>query len=128
MGRVAVVTGGTRGIGRAISNALKNAGYRVAATYGGNDKAAQQFNGETGIPVVAAVIGRDLVAGILQADGDRPADAARPAGDHRHPGHPVLPHSIYPTRQRLTAPVPPRFRVGRGGDVRSIPARYSRAT
>src|SRR5260370_27197063 len=51
MSRVAVVTGGTRGIGRAISIALKNAGYRVAATYGGNDKAAQQFNEETGIPV-----------------------------------------------------------------------------
>jgi acetoacetyl-CoA reductase len=51
MGRVAVVTGGTRGIGREISIALKNAGYRVAATYGGNDQAAQQCNEETGIPV-----------------------------------------------------------------------------
>jgi acetoacetyl-CoA reductase len=51
MARVAVVTGGTRGIGRAISVALKNAGYRVAANYGGNDQAAQQFNAETGIPV-----------------------------------------------------------------------------
>jgi len=51
MARVAVVTGGTRGIGRAISVALKNAGYRVAATYGGNDAAAQRFHDETGIPV-----------------------------------------------------------------------------
>src|SRR5438309_3242681 len=51
MARVAVVTGGTRGIGRAISVGLKNAGYKVAANYGGNDKAAQQFNDETGIPV-----------------------------------------------------------------------------
>jgi acetoacetyl-CoA reductase len=51
MARVAVVTGGTRGIGRAISTALKDAGYRVAATYGGNDAAAQQFHNETGIPV-----------------------------------------------------------------------------
>jgi acetoacetyl-CoA reductase len=51
MARVAVVTGGTRGIGRAISVALKDAGYRVAANYGGNDQAAQQFNAETGIPV-----------------------------------------------------------------------------
>jgi acetoacetyl-CoA reductase len=51
MARVAVVTGGTRGIGRAISVALNNAGYRVAANYGGNDQAAQQFNAETGIPV-----------------------------------------------------------------------------
>jgi acetoacetyl-CoA reductase len=51
MARVAVVTGGTRGIGRAISEALANGGYRVAAIYAGNDAAAQQFNAETGIPV-----------------------------------------------------------------------------
>ncbi|MBV8118329.1 MAG: acetoacetyl-CoA reductase [Alphaproteobacteria bacterium] len=51
MARVAVVTGGTRGIGRAISIALKDAGYRVAATYGSNDAAAQQFSAETGIPI-----------------------------------------------------------------------------
>ncbi len=51
MPRVAVVTGGTRGIGRAISVAIANAGNRVAATYAGNDAAAQQFNAETGIPV-----------------------------------------------------------------------------
>ena len=51
MGRVALVTGGTRGIGRAISVSLKNAGYRVAASYAGNDTAAQQFQVETGIPV-----------------------------------------------------------------------------
>ena len=50
MGRVAVVTGGTRGIGRAISVGLKNAGYRVAATYFGNVEAAKQFTEETGIP------------------------------------------------------------------------------
>ena len=51
MPRVAMVTGGTRGIGRAISMALKGAGYKVAANYGGNDRAAQLFNEETGIPV-----------------------------------------------------------------------------
>jgi acetoacetyl-CoA reductase len=51
MTRVAVVTGGTRGIGHAISIALKNKGYRVAANYAGNDTAAQQFQAETGIPV-----------------------------------------------------------------------------
>jgi acetoacetyl-CoA reductase len=51
MARVAVVTGGTRGIGAAISKGLKHAGYNVAATYAGNDAAAEKFNGETGVPV-----------------------------------------------------------------------------
>ncbi len=50
MGRVALVTGGTRGIGRAISVALSQAGYRVAANYHGNVEAAQRFTEETGIP------------------------------------------------------------------------------
>ncbi|RMH40106.1 MAG: beta-ketoacyl-ACP reductase [Alphaproteobacteria bacterium] len=50
MSRVALVTGGTRGIGRAISIALRDAGYRVAANYAGNDDAARQFTEETGIP------------------------------------------------------------------------------
>jgi acetoacetyl-CoA reductase len=48
-GRVAIVTGGTRGIGAAISIALKDAGYKVAANYGGNDEAARHFTKETGI-------------------------------------------------------------------------------
>jgi acetoacetyl-CoA reductase len=51
MARVAVVTGGTRGIGRAISTALKDVGYKVAATYAGNEEAAQRFKSETDIPV-----------------------------------------------------------------------------
>jgi acetoacetyl-CoA reductase len=51
MSRVALVTGGTRGIGAAISKALKAAGYRVAANYGGNDEAAKKFSAESGIPV-----------------------------------------------------------------------------
>ena len=51
MARVALVTGGTRGIGAAISMALKEAGYSVAANYGGNDEAANAFKAETGIPV-----------------------------------------------------------------------------
>ena len=50
-GRLALVTGGTRGIGRAICEALKGAGYRVVANYGGNDEAAKKFSDETGIPV-----------------------------------------------------------------------------
>ena len=49
MARVAVVTGGTRGIGQAISVALKNAGCKVAANYAGNDDAARRFTQETGI-------------------------------------------------------------------------------
>ncbi|WP_029014559.1 acetoacetyl-CoA reductase [Niveispirillum irakense] len=49
MARVALVTGGTRGIGEAISVALKNAGYTVAANYAGNDEAASQFSERTGI-------------------------------------------------------------------------------
>jgi len=51
MARVALVTGGTRGIGAAISKALKAAGYKVAASYAGNDTAAEKFKAETGIPV-----------------------------------------------------------------------------
>lgn len=51
MARVAVVTGGTRGIGAAISKTLKSAGFQVAAIYAGNDEAAAQFKAETGIPV-----------------------------------------------------------------------------
>ncbi|MCS6877002.1 MAG: acetoacetyl-CoA reductase [Geminicoccaceae bacterium] len=51
MARVALVTGGTRGIGAAISKALKGAGYTTVATYAGNDEAAQKFHAETGIPV-----------------------------------------------------------------------------
>jgi acetoacetyl-CoA reductase len=51
MARVAVVTGGTRGIGAAISKALKAAGYTVAANYGGNDEAAKAFKAETAIAV-----------------------------------------------------------------------------
>lgn len=51
MARVALVTGGTRGIGAAISKALKASGYKVAVTYHGNDEAAAKFKAETGISV-----------------------------------------------------------------------------
>ena len=51
MGRVAIVTGGTRGIGEAISVGLKEAGYTVAATYAGNEEAANRFKDKTGISV-----------------------------------------------------------------------------
>jgi acetoacetyl-CoA reductase len=51
MSRVALVTGGTRGIGAAIAIALKQAGYKVAANYAGNEEKAKAFESETGIPV-----------------------------------------------------------------------------
>lgn len=51
MSRVALVTGGTRGIGEAISLRLKEAGYTVAASYAGNDEAASAFHKKYGIPV-----------------------------------------------------------------------------
>ena len=58
MGRVAMVTGGTRGIGKAISIALKKAGYKVIANYGGNDEAARAFTQETGIPAMRFDVGK----------------------------------------------------------------------
>ena len=49
MNRVAIVTGGTRGIGAAVSVALRDAGYVVAAGYGGDDETARRFTAETGV-------------------------------------------------------------------------------
>lgn len=51
MARIALVTGGTRGIGAAISKALKDAGHTVVANYAGNDEKANAFKAETGISV-----------------------------------------------------------------------------
>jgi acetoacetyl-CoA reductase len=72
MARVALVTGGTRGIGAAISKALKAAGYKVAASYAGNDAAAEKFKSETGIPVYKwDVSSFDACAeGIKKVEGD----------------------------------------------------------
>jgi acetoacetyl-CoA reductase len=72
MARVALVTGGTRGIGAAISKALKAAGYSVAANYAGNDDAAAAFKAETGIPVYKwSVADYDAcVAGIAKVETD----------------------------------------------------------
>ncbi len=50
MARIALVTGGTRGIGAAISRALRDTGVTVAASYAGNDEAATRFKTETGVP------------------------------------------------------------------------------
>ena len=72
MARVALVTGGSRGIGAAISRALKDAGYKVAANYAGNDEAATAFKSETGIPVYKwSVADYDAcVAGIAKVEAD----------------------------------------------------------
>jgi acetoacetyl-CoA reductase len=72
MARVAIVTGGTRGIGESISKALKAAGYKVAAIYGGNDEAAQKFKSATGIPVYKWDVSsyEACAAGIKQVEAD----------------------------------------------------------
>ena len=72
MARVAIVTGGTRGIGAAISVGLKDAGYNVAATYGGNDEAANAFKEKTGIAVYKWDVGNfeACQTGIAQVESD----------------------------------------------------------
>ena len=72
MARVALVTGGTRGIGAAISKGLKAAGYKVAASYAGNDTAATKFKDETGIPVYKWDVGSFEACGegIKKVEGD----------------------------------------------------------
>src|ERR1700710_10371 len=72
MARVALVTGGTRGIGAAISKALKAAGYKVAASYAGNDAAAEKFKAETGIPVYKWDVSSfdACAAGVKQVEAD----------------------------------------------------------
>ena len=72
MARVAVVTGGTRGIGAAVSKALKAAGYVVAATYHSNDDAAAKFKAETGVHVYKWNVTNyeDCVAGLAQVAKD----------------------------------------------------------
>jgi acetoacetyl-CoA reductase len=72
MARVALVTGGSRGIGAAISKRLKDEGFRVAASYAGNDEAAQRFKSETGIPVFKWDVGDfdACQAGVRQVEGE----------------------------------------------------------
>ena len=72
MSRVAVVTGGTRGIGAAISVGLKDAGYSVAANYAGNDEKANAFKEETGIPVHKWDVSdyQSCVGGIAKVEAD----------------------------------------------------------
>jgi acetoacetyl-CoA reductase len=72
MARVAVVTGGTRGIGEAISIALKNAGYKVAANYAGNDDRAKSFGEKNAINVYKWDVGSydACIAGIAKVVAD----------------------------------------------------------
>jgi len=72
MARVALVTGGSRGIGAAIAKRLKDEGFRVAASYAGNDEAAQRFKSETGIPVFKWDVGDfdACQAGVRQVEGE----------------------------------------------------------
>jgi len=72
MARVALVTGGTRGIGEAISIALKDAGHAVAATYGGNVEAAEAFTAATGIAAYRWDVGDfdACQAGIARVEAD----------------------------------------------------------
>jgi acetoacetyl-CoA reductase len=72
MARVALVTGGTRGIGAAISKALKAADYKVAASYAGNDAAADKFKAETDIPVYKWDVSsfEACAAGVKQVEAD----------------------------------------------------------
>jgi len=72
MSRVALVTGGSRGIGAAISKELKDKGYTVAATYAGNDEAAAAFTAETGIKTYKWNVAdyESSKAGIAQVESD----------------------------------------------------------
>ncbi len=72
MARVALVTGGSRGIGEAISKALKAEGYDVAATYAGNDEKAAAFTAETGIKTYKWNVAdyESSKAGIAQVEAD----------------------------------------------------------
>jgi acetoacetyl-CoA reductase len=72
MARVAIVTGGTRGIGGATSVALKNAGYKVAANYGSSDERAQGFKKETGIAVYKWDVSKfdACAAGVKQVEAE----------------------------------------------------------
>ena len=72
MGRIALVTGGTRGIGEAISLTLKQAGFSVVANYHGNDDAAKAFHQKTGIPVYKFDVGnfQDCQAAVKKIEAE----------------------------------------------------------
>lgn len=72
MAKIAIVTGGTRGIGAAISMALKDQGYKVAANYAGNDERAKEFSDSTGIAVYKFDVSdyEQCVAGVKRVEED----------------------------------------------------------
>lgn len=72
MSRVAIVTGGTRGIGRAICERLQKDGFTVVANYAGNDAAAQQLKADTGIPSYKWDVGdhEATIAGCAQVEAE----------------------------------------------------------
>ena len=109
MGRVALVTGGSRGIGAAISKALKDAGYTVAANYAGNDEAAKKFTDETGIKTYKwSVADYDAcAAGIKQVEADLgPVEVlVNNAGITRDaPFHKMTPRAVAGGRSTPTSP------------------------
>ena len=87
-GKVALVTGGSRGIGAAISIGLKNAGYSVAANYAGNDEAAAKFTAETGIKTYKWSVAdyEACAAGIAKVEAAGLGIRVFSAGDFRVPG------------------------------------------
>lgn len=132
MSRTALVTGGTRGIGAAISVALKDAGYSVAANYAGNDEAAQKFSAQNDIPTYKwSVADYDAcVAGIAKVESDLgPVDVlVNNAGITRDaPFHRMTPdqwHQVIDTNLsgvfNMTHPVWPGMRERKFGRIVTI--------
>ena len=96
MTKVAIVTGGTRGIGRAISERLAADGYKVAATYAGNDEAAQACAKEIGVSVYKFDVGDfDACAeGIAKIEADLGPAADDVVGDRKARGADRAQHGV----------------------------------
>lgn len=132
MTRIALVTGGSRGIGAAICTGLKDAGYQVAATYAGNDAAAEKFTQDTGIRTYKwSVADYDAcVAGIAKVEADLgPIDVlVNNAGITRDvPFHRMTPqqwHEVINTNLNgvfnMTHPIWPGMRARKFGRIINI--------